>query len=332
MQVNQAAAPVVNGPDLVIGGDSSSFKFVVYGDIRFTESNKVTESTISNRAVRTSIIDAIAKAKPAFVAITGDIPWRGGDEKDWKTYDVEAKPLMDAHIPVLPTIGNHEYVTGLFGHNRTAGLANYFSRFPQIPHRSASPWYSARYGNCYFLFLDSEDGDGPGSDQFKWMESQVSGIPSEIDYLFVLIHRPPYTAATDSIHHPRPSEEGIARWLEQRQNEAPRPRIMMIAGHVHNYERYEHNGIAYIVSGGGGAHPHPIKRSPDDLYKPNDLTEPEYHYCVISIDHQMLKFEMFRLNERGGKGEVGHFSVADRFEVNAAEDKKVGVSSSRQLF
>jgi hypothetical protein len=321
VQMSQATAPLPKGPDLVLGPGSVNFKFIVYGDIRFTEPGPVTESKVSNRAVRDSIVDAITKEKAAFVAITGDIPWRGADGEDWKVYDAEAKPLIDAHTLLLPTIGNHEYLNRFLRDDRVAGLTNYFARFPQIPHRIASPWYSARYGNCYFLFLNSEDSDGPGSEQFRWMESQLTSVPSDIDYLFVLIHRPPYTASTSSTHRPRASEVAIARELELHQKENARPRIMMIAGHVHNYERYQHNGVTYIVSGGGGAHPYSLKRSPDDLYKPADPTEPEYNYCVITIDGQKLKFEMFRLNERGERGVVGHFSAADSFET-AAESAK----------
>jgi hypothetical protein len=38
----------------------------------------------------------------------------------------------------------------------------------------------------------------------------------------------------------------------------------MFSGHVHNYEHQEHNGVTYFVTGGGGARPYPIERTPDD--------------------------------------------------------------------
>ena len=44
--------------------------------------------------------------------------------------------------------------------------------------------------------------------------------------------------------------------LEERQAHA-RARIVVFSGHVHNYERHEHGGVTYFVSGGGGAPPIP---------------------------------------------------------------------------
>jgi len=50
--------------------------------------------------------------------------------------------------------------------------------------------------------------------------------------------------------------------LEARQAHAPF-RIVVFNGHVHNYERHEHGGITYFVTGGGGAHAYPIERAAD---------------------------------------------------------------------
>jgi len=311
-QTDQAPTPPNTSPDVVLTPSTPSFKFVAYGDIRFTASNALTEREASNRFARTAIIDAIAKVKPAFVTISGDIPWHGADTGDWRVFDAETKPLANAHIPILPTVGNHEYYNRLYRLHRQAGLTNYLARFPQIPHRFAAPWYSARYANCYFLFLDSEDDDSAGSPQQYWLRAQLQSLSADVDYVFAIIHRPPYTADTDAYHRPRPSEREIARILEDHQKSSLRPQIVMFAGHVHNYERYVHNGVQYIVSGGGGAHPYELKRSPDDLYKPADPAETEYHYCLVTIDHQKLKMEMHRLNDHG---DPGKFTVRDSFEL-----------------
>jgi hypothetical protein len=309
-----APAPPTNAPDVVLGPGPASFKFVAYGDTRFTDPDLLGEKA-SSHFVRVAIVDAIAKTKPAFVVITGDIPWRGAVSEDWQAFDSETKPIADAHIPILPTLGNHEYYNRLFRRSRESGLDNYYARFPQIPHRPGAPWYAARYANCYFLFLDSDDDDSAGSPQLQWLQKQLQSIPVDIDFVFPIIHRPPYTAATDGLHRPRAAELAIAHILEDRQKLAPRPQIVMFAGHVHNYERYVHGGVDYIVTGGGGASPHPLKRSPDDLYKPIALDGPEYHYCVVSIDHQELKLEMFRLSETDHKAK---FDVRDSFEVRVA--------------
>ena len=54
--------------------------------------------------------------------------------------------------------------------------------------------------------------------------------------------------------------------LEEKQKQL-HARLIVFSGHVHNYERHEHNGVTYFVTGGGGARPYIIPRAPDDLYK-----------------------------------------------------------------
>ena len=46
--------------------------------------------------------------------------------------------------------------------------------------------------------------------------------------------------------------------------------------HIHNYERLVRDGVTYLVSGGGGAKPYEVERTPADLYQSRDF--PNYHY------------------------------------------------------
>jgi hypothetical protein len=81
--------------------------------------------------------------------------------------------------------------------------------------------------------------------------------------------------------------------LEQLQPKL-RPRLIVIAGHVHNYERFEKNSVTYLVSGGGGATPYLFDRSPADKYQGgNGVT---YHYLRFEIDGNTLKAKMVRLD------------------------------------
>ncbi len=51
------------------------FRFVAYGDIRFTDPQN---TDASNPAVRKALVQAIADAHPAFISIGGDLVY-GGD-------------------------------------------------------------------------------------------------------------------------------------------------------------------------------------------------------------------------------------------------------------
>jgi hypothetical protein len=88
-------------------------------------------------------------------------------------------------------------------------------------------------------------------------------------------------------------------------------RIIRLAGHVHNYERYEHNGVNYIVSGGGGATPHVVQRSAGDFYRDPG---PTYHICNFIVDHRELRFQMLKLTLTGIQAQ---WNVRDSFVSQA---------------
>ena len=67
---------------------------------------------------------------------------------------------------------------------------------------------------------------------------------------------------------------------------------------MHNYERHEHGGVTYFVSGGGAAHAYPIERAPTDLFQSKEIN---YHYLLVEVDHQQLKVTMNRVDLSSGK-------------------------------
>ena len=85
--------------------------------------------------------------------------------------------------------------------------------------------------------------------------------------------------------------------LEQRQAHAPF-QIVVFSGHVHNYERHEHGGVTYFVTGGGGAHAYPIERAPDDPFQSKEVN---YHYLLVAVDRKQLRVSMNRLDLTTGK-------------------------------
>lgn len=309
------------------------FRFVAYGDMRFAEHDRY-GVVIANSKARQQVINQIAKEAPAFIVVTGDFVFRGFHAEDWTSFDQTIKPLRDRGVPIFPAIGNHEvgpFPSGLWGaealkeiekegeQNVAArGLDNYFKDFPNI---SRKLWYSVRYANCYFLILDSETNDEQTAAQDQWTKTQLEAIPSDVDYVFVALHRPPYTALSDAVHKPRPAQVALSKLLEERQQNN-RVHFIVLAGHVHNYERYQHAGVMYVVSGGGGAAPVKFTRSPDDLYPQNPLfgkddapDEDQYHYCVLTVDHSKLKFQMMKLVD---KNQNTTFEPRDSFSMDTA--------------
>jgi acid phosphatase type 7 len=81
----------------------------------------------------------------------------------------------------------------------------------------------------------------------------------------------------------------------------------VMSSHVHNYERFFQDGVMYIVSGGGGAMPYPVMRTPGDLFKSNDF--PNYNYVEFVLEGKVLRGTMCRLSSKGA------WQAMDRFQM-----------------
>jgi 3',5'-cyclic AMP phosphodiesterase CpdA len=267
----------------------SPLRFIAYGDTRFHDPR---DTSAANPPVRQALVQAIAAENPAFVCFTGDIVYNGYDLDDWKIWDSETSVWRAKSIPVFPALGNHD----LHGNEQIA-LGNYFQRFPDLKE---SRFYSVRAANTLILVLDSslDESSGP---QGQWLAAKLAGVPADVDFVFLMFHHPPYTSSSDDKmfgggHSARSPEQALAKILEARQASA-NFHIVVFSGHVHNYERHEHGGVTYFVSGGGGAHAYPIERAPSDPFQSKEIN---YHYLVVEVDHQQLKVTMNRLDLSSG--------------------------------
>src|SRR5579864_5797035 len=265
------------------------FRFVVYGDTRFHDPN---DTEAANPPVRKALVQAIAEANPAFICFTGDIVYNGYDTDDWKVWDAETSIWREKKIPIYPALGNHDL------HKEEVALPNYFLRFPDLKN---SRYYSVRAANSLILVLDSSLPETEGAEGL-WLIDKLGHVPPDVDFVFVMDHHPPYTSSSDSKmygggHSARAPELALAKMLEDRQSHA-RYRIVVFSGHVHNYERHEHGGVTYFVSGGGAAHAYPIERAPDDPFQSKEVN---YHYLLVEVDGPRLKVIMNRLELTNGK-------------------------------
>lgn len=268
---------------------STPFHFVTYGDSRFHDP-KDTEA--ANPVVRQTLVQAIALTNPAFVSFGGDIVYNGFDANDWKVWDSETAVWREKKIPVYPALGNHD----LHGDEKIA-LANYFQRFPDL---KGNRYYSVRAANTLMLVLDSSQDETSGP-QGQWLAQKLEHLPGDVDFVFLVLHHPPYTSSSDDKmfgggHSSRSHEQELAKSLEARQQNL-RARIVVFSGHVHNYERHEHGGVTYFVTGGAGAHAYPIERAKDDPFQSKQVN---YHYLQVDVDRGNLKIAMHRLDMTSG--------------------------------
>jgi 3',5'-cyclic AMP phosphodiesterase CpdA len=282
------AAPQIGPVELQVQV-KTPFHFVAYGDARFHDPK---DTYAANPAIRQALVKAIAQTNPAFISFGGDLVYNGYDKDDWKVWDSETAVWREKKIPVYPAIGNHE----LRGAEKIA-FANYFERFPDLKNNR---YYSVRAANTLLLVLDSalDENSGP---QGQWLAQKLDRLPGDVDFVFIVLHHPPYTSSSDMYifsggHSARSPEKKMARMLEARQQNL-RARIIVFSGHVHNYERHEHGGITYFVSGGAGAHAYPIPRAKDDPFQSKEIN---YHYLQVEVDRGSLKVTMHRLDLTSG--------------------------------
>lgn len=260
---------------------------IAYGDQRFHDPK---DTAPADPKMRVALVNRIAEEKPDAVTMSGDVPYRGSNEADYAQYATETAPWRAEHLRVYPALGNHEMIGG-----EAAGLANWWKAFPELQgHR----WYSVALGDRISLIqLDSISDLKPGSEQRNWLQQQLAGLPRSVDFVLINLHHPPVADIQQHIevdHNPRPNEIALRDFLSQT---APsfHASIVVIAGHIHNYERAQVDGVTYLVSGGGGAHPYFVERTKEDLY--TDPNFPIFHYIKFELGEKELKATMYKAED-----------------------------------
>jgi len=291
---------------------------IAYGDMRFTDPS---DTEVSNPKVRRWLIARIAEEKPDALLLGGDVPMRGGVANDYEVYNTETAPWRAAAIFVIPALGNHELY---FSEKQKwclydqPCLDNWWKTFPKL---HGLRWYSVQLGSRMVVVnLDSNLSLEPGSDQIKWLRSQLAGLAPTVRFVFINLHHPPVAdarpnraaagAPCNDDDSPRCNEVAFADFLKTAP-EAKKVRIVVTANHVHNYERFLRDGIVYLVAGGGGAKQDPVIRGTDDLYQGPTL--PNYHYVKFVLREDQIDAEMIRVSDPSGAAPT--WETKDRFQV-----------------
>lgn len=225
------------------------FRFGVTGDNR------------SDSAGHANVVAATLPHDPDFMLNTGDIV----DGTDYTGFfDVEKALLRNAVI--FPSPGNHD------------APAQYQYGFDR-PN-----YYSFRWGNAFFLSINTDGDYGAGSAQLPWIEAQLAAAKADatIQWIIAYHHHPVYssgshgdTAEAKALLNPLYKQYGVD---------------VVFAGHDHNYERVELDNIVYVVAGGGGV-------STRAMGTPRDgqiFAESVRHVAIVDIDGGVLDLTAYR--------------------------------------
>jgi hypothetical protein len=301
----ERAAPARLGPDFLIPEAQLSrpLKIIAYGDMRFTDRG---ETVATNPKVRAWLVDKIAAERPDAVLLSGDVPWHGAEARDYEEFQSETKIWRELGLRIYPALGNHE-----LNGSEPECIENWWRAFPKL---RGLRWYSVQLGDSvYILNLDSNSSLLPRSAQSIWIEGQLAHLPSAIRFVFLNLHHPPVVDVQqdgDASHNGRPNEKALAQFLATAAGKSS-ARFIVAAGHIHNYERFYQSGIVYIVSGGGGAKPRPVVRSPEDLYQ--NQAFPNYNYVVFVDNGHGFAARMIRVADPGASSPS--WQENDRFDI-----------------
>ena len=180
-----------------------------------------------------AIISGVLADAPDFVLGTGDLVVQGGRRSDWLSL-LDSHASMFAQLPYFPALGNHELIGDSDGR-----------MFKDLFPRAATGYYSVRYGQVQVVVLNGNRPGDPAQTRFLEDELRRAATDPAVRARLVLMHQAPLSASWHCGVGPY-----VADWMalfERYQVDA------VLAGHDHSYQRLERNGVAYFVSGGGGA-------------------------------------------------------------------------------
>ncbi|MGH9562820.1 MAG: metallophosphoesterase family protein [Terracidiphilus sp.] len=279
-----------------------SVSIVVYGDMRFTDPSN---TRLANPRARRLLAEKVASEHPDAVELTGDVPYAGSNRADYDEFRAETSEWRAENLRVFPALGNHEMVGG------AESLKNWWNAFPELNNRQ---WYSVQLGErIYLITLYSNSDLLEGSPQMIWLKSQIAQIRKSVDFVFVVLHHPPVAdrqTLTEVDHNPRRNEIALRNYLS---SVAPKSHAVFIvaAGHIHNYERFIVDGVTYLVSGGGGARPYLVERTPADQYQTTDTVN--FHYILFRLDGKELSATMYRLADP--EAQTPEWQARDKFTI-----------------
>jgi hypothetical protein len=206
---------------------------------------------------------ADASENPAFLYITGDCVYFNGEVKEY--YKQFYQPYEFYHGPIFAVPGNHDG-ENLPDDNTLEGFTRNFCAISAVkmPESGDSHRTAMIQPNVYWtlltplvnivgLYSNVPAGGDIRSPQTDWLIQELQTLSKDVP-LLVALHHPVYSA--DDHHSGSTYMKDI---LEHAAEQASRHPDMILAGHVHDYQRLTKRmnnnvEIPYIVTGAGGYH------------------------------------------------------------------------------
>ena len=210
----------------------------VFGDLGVTQASQLT-------------VNALVAMNADVIINTGDLSYADGWHPVWDTFGELMQPLA-AHVPVLTTGGNHEYVSGM------EGWLPYFTRWPQPQKYSQSTnpcYFRIEVGKATIISLCSFAAYEVGSIQYNWAVQEFAKVDRHrTPWLIMTTHMPWYTTSIYSLYQNELMRQAMEPIIYKAGVD------VVVYGHTHVYERtypmYNFQpdpcGAIHITLGDGG--------------------------------------------------------------------------------
>ena len=162
--------------------------------------------------------------------------------------------VEEQEIPWWITWGNHDVES----ESRIAAIDETFDSPPR--------WVVYAWGRVDVVILDSNQVSSL-EQAFFFLQSMASSERPMV----VALHHPPYSCS-----HYGSTIDVVNEMVGLLDDDV----VLVLAGHDHNYQRFENAGITYIVTGGGGRDLYPLRDCP--VNHPEQLAGAElYHFLAL---------------------------------------------------
>lgn len=162
----------------------------------------------------------------------------------------------ERQIPFLISWGNHDVETQ--------------SRVDLIDETFADPpaWWAHEWGPIDIVILDSTQVGSGRQTEFLLDQLAASDNPT-----IVVFHHAPYSCGSHG-----DDEAVAARWVRRFDDDV----FLVLSGHEHNYQRFESDGVTYVVTGGGGATLTELAACRGD-HPPRIAGEAVHHFVALEL-------------------------------------------------